>query len=50
MTSPEQRDYDAFARFYDLIYEQRDDDLAVYRSLALAAGGLIYKAAEALWD
>ena len=41
MTSPEQRDYDAFARFYDLFYEQRDDDLAMFRDLARGAGGPI---------
>ncbi len=41
MTSPEQRDYDTFARFYDLFYEQRDDDLAMYRNLARVAGGPI---------
>jgi SAM-dependent methyltransferase len=41
MNSPEQRDYDAFARFYDIFYEQRDDDLAMYRDLARGAGGPI---------
>ena len=41
MTSPEQRDYDAFARFYDIFYEQRDDDLAMYRDLARGASGPI---------
>ena len=41
MKSPEQRDYDAFARFYDLFYEQRDDDLPMYRDLARGAGGPI---------
>ena len=41
MTSPEQRDYDAFARFYDLFYQQRDDDLAMYCDLARDAGGPI---------
>jgi SAM-dependent methyltransferase len=33
--------YDLFARFYDLFYGQRDDDLAMYQDFALAADGPI---------
>jgi SAM-dependent methyltransferase len=34
-------DYDRFARFYDLFYAGRSDDLAMYQDFALAADGPI---------
>lgn len=37
--NPDLDSYDAFARFYDLFYDQRDDDLAMYQDFALAARG-----------
>jgi SAM-dependent methyltransferase len=35
----EPSEYDSFARFYDLFFGQKDDDLAMYRDFALAADG-----------
>jgi len=34
-------DYDAFARFYDLFYAQRDEDIAMYLDFAQAADGAV---------
>ncbi len=34
-------EFDSFARFYDLFYADRDDDLQMYRDFALAADGPI---------
>ncbi len=34
-------EFDPFARFYDLFYAQREDDLQMYRDFALAADGPI---------
>jgi SAM-dependent methyltransferase len=39
--NPDRDNYDLFARFYDLFYGQREDDLAMYRDFALAADGAI---------
>ncbi|MGC8878007.1 MAG: class I SAM-dependent methyltransferase [Anaerolineae bacterium] len=38
---PPEDDYDAFARFYDLFYAQRDEDIAMYLDFAQAADGTI---------
>jgi SAM-dependent methyltransferase len=39
--NPDRDNYDLFARFYDLFYGQRVDDLAMYRDFARAADGAI---------
>ena len=38
---PELNEFDPLARFYDLFYGKRDDDLQMYRDFALAADGPI---------
>ena len=40
-TRPAEDDYSVFARHYDLIYSQRQDDIPMYVDFAAAAGGTI---------